>query len=209
MKSLLLVLALSQAAAAPALTNAAAGPATWALAMQQTKSLSGQHRFTEALATARRALPIARRFGPLDTRLAATYDWLGIIQRDMGACTEAPLNNSHAIDIWSPRQRATASPGPMTSQGRDRGMRSDRLRPCAISATTGPAAAPGEASGKCSRRRVAGRRTGTHGSQKCLNIAHQPDRPRQRRQFAILHLNPQYALIAAHIGAFERSHESP
>jgi len=105
MKSLFLLLALSQAVAA-----ADSGADAWARAMAQAKSLSDQHRFDEALAAARRALPIARRFGQLDTRLATTYDWLGSIQRDMGACTEAPLNYSQAIGIWERQPRPPARP---------------------------------------------------------------------------------------------------
>ena len=105
MKSLILLLALSQAVAA-----ADSGAEAWARAMAQAKSLSRQHRFAEALAAVRRVLPIARRFGPLDTRLAETYDWLGSIQRDMGACTEAPLDDSRAIAIWERQPSPPARP---------------------------------------------------------------------------------------------------
>lgn len=71
-----------------------------------------------------------------------------------------------------------------------------------------PAAAR-EASRRCRIRPVARRLAGTHRSQKLLHIRHKPDGPRQRRQFAIVHLNPKCALIVPHIGAFMRSCKGP
>src|SRR5580693_2701854 len=79
------------------------------------------------------------------------------------------------------------------------------------SAATGAAAAWGETSGESARRSVAGRLTGAYGRNRhqVCGVADKADRSRQRRQFAVLHGNTEYALDVAHIGAFERSREGP
>ena len=72
----------------------------WGDTIYQAKVLYKDGKFAAATTVARRALPLARRFGPTDDRLAANYFLLGTIARQWGHCGEAHADYARAVAIW-------------------------------------------------------------------------------------------------------------
>lgn len=72
----------------------------WRAPALQAQALMKQARFAEAVESAKRALDVAKTFGPSDSRLASTYYLLGTIYRTWGRCAEARTNYLRAITIW-------------------------------------------------------------------------------------------------------------
>lgn len=75
-------------------------PSDWVLVARQAQTLARQARYSEAAVVAKRALQLAKSYGPTDSRLASTYHLLGLIYREWGYCAEARSYYSHAVAIW-------------------------------------------------------------------------------------------------------------
>jgi tetratricopeptide (TPR) repeat protein len=69
----------------------------WTAAMLKAQSQFQQRKFVSAAGSAKRALQIAKRFGPSDNRLAVTYLELAGIYRDWGHCAESRAAYSRGI----------------------------------------------------------------------------------------------------------------
>jgi tetratricopeptide (TPR) repeat protein len=99
MKSAILLLAILASSQLPAQSDAQPDN-DWKQVTHTAQSQYAQHQNAEAVASARRALQIAKRFGPTDHRAAVNYYQLGNIYREWAHCSEARANYSHAIAIW-------------------------------------------------------------------------------------------------------------
>ena len=72
----------------------------WNSASIEAQEHLKQNRFADAVQSGKQALQLAKRFTPLDSRLADTYELLGDIYRRWKRCGDARANYAHAIAIW-------------------------------------------------------------------------------------------------------------
>ena len=72
----------------------------WGSLVLRAHRLNEQGKSGEAIDVAKRALEIAKSFGPNDTNIAVTHQMLGIAYRDSGDCSESRASFSRAIAIW-------------------------------------------------------------------------------------------------------------
>jgi tetratricopeptide (TPR) repeat protein len=72
---------------------------SWRLWIERTSQLHREGKLTEAAEAGKRALALARNFGPADSRLPVSYHLLGAIYRDWGHCSEARANLGHAVAL--------------------------------------------------------------------------------------------------------------
>jgi tetratricopeptide (TPR) repeat protein len=72
----------------------------WGSLVLRAHRLNEQGKSGEAIDVAKKALEIAKSFGPNDTNIAVTHQMLGIAYRDAGNCAESRASFSRAIAIW-------------------------------------------------------------------------------------------------------------
>lgn len=80
----------------------------WSAAIRQVQRQLAEKHPAEAVQSSKQALRIAKRFGPSDNRVAASYFQIGNIYRDWGRCTDAHASFVHALTVW----RKQANPQP-------------------------------------------------------------------------------------------------
>ena len=93
-------IAIGLAAAAVSLqAEEPASNAVWTATILRAEQQLKQGNFAEAAETGKKALIMARRFGPSDERLSSNYHLLGLIYREWRHCAEARSNFLHALAV--------------------------------------------------------------------------------------------------------------
>ena len=96
----LLILPVAPLPAEAQVPNSVTPQPAWMSILQQAKALHKEGKFAEAEVSARRALSIAKGYGPSDDRLAANYYLLATIERDRAHCTGARAGFMRALAVW-------------------------------------------------------------------------------------------------------------
>jgi tetratricopeptide (TPR) repeat protein len=72
----------------------------WGALVLRAHRLNEQGKPGEAIDVAKKAMEIAKSFGPNDSNIAVTHQMLGIAYRDAGDCAESRASFTRAIAVW-------------------------------------------------------------------------------------------------------------
>jgi tetratricopeptide (TPR) repeat protein len=75
---------------------------------QECQRLYQEARYQEAEKICRQALVQAEGFGPADSRVASTLNWLGTVYRALGALSDAEMAYRRAAEIWRQKPASEA-----------------------------------------------------------------------------------------------------
>jgi tetratricopeptide (TPR) repeat protein len=81
---------------------------SWSTWIGRADSLHRYGQFAEAAESGKRALAMAKSFGPSDSRRALSHYVLGSVYRDWGHCAEARANYTHAVALFEKQPDANS-----------------------------------------------------------------------------------------------------